>query len=146
MVTNDPKAMSFLLMNALVCVVMLDISIIVNVCAARTVRRAYTRCVVVGGWYYQQRFNLGIKWKVARRVLKVGNVLDVSCNGFKSLNDKISVTFSVTYTEWLSEFVAEWGTYIDYKFLIQSKNVHQELFVFLLWFCFSFHFRIHLWE
>ena len=31
MVTNDPTAMSFLLMNALVCVVMLDI--IVNICA-----------------------------------------------------------------------------------------------------------------
>ena len=41
MVTNDPKAMSFLLMNALVCVVMLDISIIVNICAARTVSRVY---------------------------------------------------------------------------------------------------------
>ena len=44
MVTNDPKAMSFLLMNALVCVVMLDIT--VNICAGTYPGPC---CVVDGG-------------------------------------------------------------------------------------------------
>ena len=44
MVTNDPKAMSFLLMNALVCVVMLDIT--VNICAGTYPSPC---CVVDGG-------------------------------------------------------------------------------------------------
>ena len=57
MVTNDPKAMSFLLMNALVCVVMLDIT--VNICAGTYPSPC---CVVDGGsdWtksYLRHGFN-----------------------------------------------------------------------------------------
>ena len=81
MVTNDPKAMSFLLMNALVCLVMLDI--IVNISASQCLLSPVSwMMMVVVVTVTVLVINKGLTWKVAQEE-------EEECfEGFKCFSDK----------------------------------------------------------